>query len=103
MDVVWPDPTHAKPIEGMVGEGLLPWVGAIEILNLEEVGKSLFAPGRKNVAATKRRIAMGVVRYGLEQFIVPKDRGRLRHPHDAYIRGIRPLRKTSLPLNPFLT
>lgn len=65
--VVWPMPTHCKPSRnGSVPEGFLPWRTAREIVDLNNRGESIFSRDRPLVKKTLKRLAAGLIRYGLK-------------------------------------
>ena len=65
--VRWPEPTHAKGDTGMF-PGRLPWRGAREIINWDDLGRSLMDDPkyRKKPLSvkTRQRIARGLERFG---------------------------------------
>lgn len=71
LKIVWPNPTHAKE----PAEGQLPWRTAREIIDWTDRGESIFTRKRPLSPKTLRRIAIGLVKYGLKDFFVPKDQG----------------------------
>jgi DNA (cytosine-5)-methyltransferase 1 len=86
--IVWPEPTHTKPIDGKVPNGKRPWRVIEECIDWSIAGVSIFSREKELAPKTLRRIAIGTARYGFKDFIVPKDRGRISRPGDAYVRGI---------------
>jgi DNA (cytosine-5)-methyltransferase 1 len=71
LEIVWPNPTHAK----VPGENQLPWRTAREIIDWSDRGASIFTRKRPLSSKTLRRIAIGLVKYGLKDFFVPEDQG----------------------------
>ena len=65
--VVWPEPSHAKGDTGMF-PGRRPWRGAREIINWQNLGRSLLDDPkyrkRPLTPKTRRRIAKGLMRFG---------------------------------------
>jgi DNA (cytosine-5)-methyltransferase 1 len=56
----WPEPTHAKGGAG----GLKPWRAAREVIDLADVGESIFGRKRPLAPKTMERIFMGLERFG---------------------------------------
>lgn len=82
LKIVWPDPTHARPGEDGVPGGLSPRRTAREIIDWDNPGNSIFTRPRPLAKNTRRRIAVGLARYGLEglagaieSFILPQQQG----------------------------
>lgn len=74
--IYWPEPSHAKPDkEGNVPAGMQPWRTAREIIDWSLKGESIFLRKRPLARNTMRRLAIGLVRFGLRDFIMPKDQG----------------------------
>ena len=72
--IVWPTPTHAKPLAGKVPKGMRPWRSAAECIDWSLPCPSIFTRSKPLVDATCRRIAKGIMRYvvnAAEPFIVP--------------------------------
>lgn len=68
--IVWPTPTHTKPDkDGNVPEGLKPWRTAREIIDWSAKGASVFARKKPLASNTFRRLAIGLVKYGLKEFL----------------------------------
>lgn len=42
LPIVWPAPTHSKNAQGDLFDTLKPWVGVKEVLNLNNIGESIF-------------------------------------------------------------
>ena len=67
MPIRWPEPTHARSDTGMF-PGRLPWRGAREIINWENLGRSLLDDPKymkKPLSIkTRQRIAKGLNRFG---------------------------------------
>lgn len=71
--IVWPNPTHAKrKSDGSVSSGLRPWRTAREIIDWSNLGQSIFTRKRPLSQKTLKRIAIGLEKYGLRDFIVPQ-------------------------------
>ena len=62
--IVFPRPTHCKNAGSLFSDGLKPWKAVREVLDLDDVGESIFDRRRPLVEATLRRIYAG-----LEKFI----------------------------------
>lgn len=76
MRVCWPNPTHTKLDRYQTPPpGIRRWVSAVDVVDLADIGESVFNRDRPLVPATWRRLASGLLRYGLKDFILPKDRG----------------------------
>jgi DNA (cytosine-5)-methyltransferase 1 len=69
--IVWPDATHSRG--GL--DGKKPWVTARDIIDWSDTGESIFTRKRPLSAKTLKRIAVGLVKYGLKDFFVPHHRG----------------------------
>jgi len=77
--IVWPDQRFIKPgakrpkFKTRNDRELMPWLTARNsVIEWNVKGKSIFLPGKKPLApATKRRIAIGLVKFGLKEFFVP--------------------------------
>lgn len=86
-EINWPNPTYAKPDkDGNVPEDTRPWVTARDIINWENKGISIFERhlhGLRPLAkSTRRRLSIGLARYGLkgledslDGFILPQQAG----------------------------
>ena len=78
--IVWPDQRFIKPgakrpsFKKNNDRYLAPWPTARDsVIEWDVKGQSIFDPARKELAAaTKRRIAIGAVRFGLKDFLVPQ-------------------------------
>lgn len=70
--ICWPEPTHAKPDEnGKVPAGLRAWRTArSDVLDLANIGLSIFDRKKPLSAKTLRRIRIGLLKYGLADYIV---------------------------------
>ena len=69
--VVWPNPTHAEPsVEGVVPQGMRPWRTAREIIDWTQLGGSIFERTRPLADKTIDRIAVGLIKFGLESAVV---------------------------------
>ena len=66
--IQWPEPTHAKAVEGSLMEALPRWRGAKEIIDWSNPGRSLLDDPkykkRPLSEKTRRRIARGLQRFG---------------------------------------
>jgi DNA (cytosine-5)-methyltransferase 1 len=72
--IYWPKPTHAKPDkQGQIPTGLKPWRTAREIIDWNLKGESIFLRKRPLAKNTMRRLAIGLVKFGLKDFLVPAD------------------------------
>lgn len=85
----WPEPTHAEdPQEDLWGNKLEKWRGVRECLDLDDLGRSIFEPGRNLAPNTLRRVAVGMMKYNGLSFLMDmldpagKDGCRLRSPND---------------------
>jgi DNA (cytosine-5)-methyltransferase 1 len=69
--VVWPFATHAEPDErGQVPDGMLPWRTTRSIINWNDLGTSIFSRPRPLSDKTIARIAVGLLKYGLEASVI---------------------------------
>lgn len=60
----WPEPTHAKnPETDLFGKTLKKWRGVKEVLDMSDLGKSIFWRKNPLAANTMRRIAVGLRKY----------------------------------------
>lgn len=75
--IVWPNPTHAKPDkQGMIPVGLQPWKTARDhVIDWSNLGQSIFTRKKPLSKKTLRRIAIGLEKYGLKNFMMPQQRG----------------------------
>lgn len=75
--IVWPLPTHGKPdkVTGLPPAGLKPWRTAREVIDWQLKGSSVFARKKALAANTFRRLAIGLVKYGLKEFLMPSHKG----------------------------
>ena len=68
LPIQWPEPTHAKAVEGSLMEELPRWRGAREIIDWSNPGRSLLDDPkykkRPLSEKTRRRIARGLQRFG---------------------------------------
>lgn len=88
--IVWPAQTHFKRQKnGMVPEGYLPWVTARDIIDWDLKGESVFARERPLAPNTFRRLAIGLVKYGLSNYLVQSAHGS-RKPEDCNRRTKSP-------------
>lgn len=63
----WPDPTHAKHGQADLLGTRARWRGAVEIIDWDTPGKSIFTRKKPLAPNTLRRIRAGAVRYGWPQ------------------------------------
>jgi DNA (cytosine-5)-methyltransferase 1 len=83
--IVWPNPTHAKPDkEGAIPYGLKPWRTAREIIDWSLKGSSVFSRKKPLARNTFRRLAIGLVKHGLKEFLLPSNKGW----QEANVRGL---------------
>lgn len=76
--IVWPNPTHAKPNDdGSIPDGKRAWVTAREIIDWTKLGKSIFNRKRPLAANTMRRMVIGLVKFGLKDFLVEVGHGNV--------------------------
>lgn len=74
--IVWPEPTHAKDPNrhrSLFAEPLKRWRAVKEVLNLDDVGESIFGRKRPLVEATLKRIYAGLIKFvagGEQQFLI---------------------------------
>ena len=67
----WPEPTHAEhPETDLWGKTLKPWRGAKEILDLNDLGRSIFEPGRHLALNTLRRVDVGMRKFNGMSFLM---------------------------------
>lgn len=67
----WPEPTHAEhPETDLWGKTLKPWRGAKEILDLNDLGRSIFEPGRHLAMNTLRRVDVGMQKFNGMSFLM---------------------------------
>lgn len=69
--IVFPNPTHTKDGKN----GLLPWVPVSEVLDWNDLGKSIFTRKKPLADATQNRIAKGIRKYIVDNpnpFFVPE-------------------------------
>ncbi len=62
--ILWPRASHSK--NGEIGE---IWTPAADVIDLEDLGESIFNRKKRLTDSTLRRIAIGLVRYGGEAFM----------------------------------
>lgn len=63
-DICWPTPTHAQfPGSDIFTMGLKPWRGAIEFLDMEDLGRSIFNRKHPLAENTLRRVWVGMARF----------------------------------------
>ena len=81
--IVWPDPTHAEPDDqGRVPDGLQRWRTARDIIDWSVKGRSVFTRDKKLAQNTFRRLAIGLAKYGLRDYLVSSAH------HDRELRGL---------------
>jgi DNA (cytosine-5)-methyltransferase 1 len=69
--IVWPDPTHAKPdADGTLPAGKWRWRTARDIIDWSLKGASVFARDKELAKNTFRRLAIGLVKFGLKEFLI---------------------------------
>ena len=67
----WPEPTHAEdPQPDLFGRELKPWRGVRECLDLEDLGRSIFEPGRNLTMNTLRRVDVGMQKFNGISFLM---------------------------------
>jgi len=67
----WPEPTHAEhPEKDLWGQALKPWRGVRECLDLNDLGRSIFEPGRNLAINTLRRVDVGMQKYNGMSFLM---------------------------------
>lgn len=67
----WPEPTHAEhPETDLWGKTLKPWRGVRECLDLDDLGRSIFEPGRNLVMNTLRRVDVGMQKFNGISFLM---------------------------------
>lgn len=74
-EIVWPNPTHA-PRDKAEELGMKPWVPTYDIINWEHPTWSCFdrPTGKQLVDATIERIGAGLLRYGVQPYLIPQQR-----------------------------
>jgi DNA (cytosine-5)-methyltransferase 1 len=75
--IVWPNPTHGRrdKVTGLPPAGLKPWRTAREVIDWQLKGSSVFARKKALAPNTFRRLAIGLVKYGLKEFLMPSHKG----------------------------
>lgn len=73
--IVWPKPTHDKPDKAGSTGGLRPWRTARQIVDWTLKGTSVFTRRKKLADNTFRRLAIGLVKFGLREFLVSSAHG----------------------------
>lgn len=71
--IVWPEPTHSKNGDG----GKLPWPKFYDYVNWEYPSRSIFWRDKPLADATLRRIAVGIVKYAFQPFLIPQQSGHV--------------------------
>lgn len=67
----WPEPTHAEhPQPDLWGKTLKPWRGVRECLDMEDLGRSIFEPGRNLAMNTLRRVDVGMQKFNGMSFLM---------------------------------
>ena len=67
----WPEPTHAeKPETDLWGKTLKKWRGVLECLDLSDLGRSIFEPGRNLAMNTLRRVDVGMQKFNGMSFLM---------------------------------
>lgn len=64
---LWPEATHDESGDSLFGERR-PWRTASEIVDLNDIGESIFAPGRNLCQRTIERILKGLERFCVSEF-----------------------------------
>lgn len=74
--IFWPEPTHTPAAASTLLRQTLPWRAAREVIDWTLPSRSIFDPDRKAlVAATLRRIQVGLKRCHGRPFIIPQQSG----------------------------
>lgn len=90
--IVWPEPYAEQPKPGVEMTRPMPWITTRQIIDWSLKGDSVFTRKRKLADNTFRRLAIGLVKFGLKDFlspksdayVIPKDRG-----HDKrYVKSV---------------
>ena len=67
----WPEPTHAEnPETDLWGKTLKKWRGVRECLDLSDLGRSIFEPGRNLAMNTLRRVDVGMQKFNGMSFLM---------------------------------
>jgi DNA (cytosine-5)-methyltransferase 1 len=67
----WPEPTHAEnPETDLWGKTLKKWRGVRECLDLTDLGRSIFEPGRNLALNTLRRVDVGMQKFNGMSFLM---------------------------------
>lgn len=66
----WPEPTHAENPSPDFFRALKPWRGVRECLDLNDLGRSIFEPGRNLAINTLRRVDIGMRRFNGISFLM---------------------------------
>ena len=67
----WPEPTHAEnPQPDLWGHTLKPWQGVRKCLDMEDLGRSIFEPGRNLAMNTLRRVDVGMQKFNGMSFLM---------------------------------
>ena len=69
--ISWPEPTHAEnPETDLWGKKLEKWRGVRECLDLSDLGRSIFEPGRNLAMNTLRRVDVGMQKFNGMSFLM---------------------------------
>ncbi len=67
----WPEPTHAEnPEVDLWGKKLKKWRGVRECLDLSDLGRSIFEPGRNLAISTLQRVDVGMQKFNGMSFLM---------------------------------
>lgn len=67
----WPEPTHAEnPGTTLFNRTLQKWRGVLECLDLSDLGRSIFEPGRNLAMNTLRRVDVGMQKFNGMSFLM---------------------------------
>ena len=81
--IVWPEPYAQEPKKQKTDPRPMLWRTARECINWDLKGASVFSRAKKLADNTFRRLAIGLVKYGLKEFLTPNFNNRPAQP-DAY-------------------
>ena len=73
--IVWPEPYAQDPLKQAVDPRPMNWRTARECIDWDIKGSSVFTRDKKLADNTFRRLAIGLVKYGLKDFLTPQHAG----------------------------
>jgi len=83
--IVWPEPYAAKPDKNGKVNAPMAWRTARQCICWNLKGTSVFTRKKKLAANTMRRLAIGLVKFGMKEFLVSSAHGS-RRPSDCDVR-----------------